>query len=119
MTAPIDDTDFIAILSDVGISGTFKVKTTATDSNWGSPSSVSDSSSDVITFIMKPLTLKDELVKQGNANVGDARAWFKKADSVTEGEELVINSVKYRITNLKASSVISSIFDHAVLVKLA
>lgn len=117
MTAPIDNRDFLKVISEIGADGTLTTATVTIDTDWGSPNSVS-TSVETIAFVFKVASSNHPLVKQGRIKEGDAVGYFKTTDTIADGQKIEVNSVPYRIKMLRNSSIVESIFQKALLVKI-
>jgi len=109
--------DFAATaLTDLGTSITLTRTTNTLDSDWGTPNSISSSTSSATTFI-KIITEKHELVKQGIAKVGDLTCIFQIGTDVKDGDTFEFNSETYRVKEKRLSAVPDDAFIRTLAVK--
>lgn len=116
----IDSSDFDLICStdERGRTVTRKVVTEVIDSEWGSPTSSSNTTSSIVAIII-PVNDKDILELQGRVKTGDMRGLFKVSQTMNNDDIIIDNSIPYRVENLVTMNEgVNDIFQKCLLIRI-
>ena len=119
----IDSSDFdlICTTSELARSLTRKVVTETIDSTWGSPTTYSETTNAVLGIII-PMNDKDVIELQGRVKIGDAKGFFKQAETMNNDDIIIDTSptdITYRVENLRVMNAgTENIFQKCLLIKI-
>ena len=102
MVLGISNSDFAEVLSDLGVTVSYKALTRAVDGIYGSATDTYAAGTNK-TWVFLKRTSKLDLTKWGIFDIGDAYVFMTTSDTINIGDRLTVNGETYEYSQTNAS----------------